>query len=103
MSKVKIIERKVTEKETQYDYPIYLYFQDESGNDECIMVEENYQVKVKIDFLNVEIERGDGFAIEEHYLKNNLTTREHFLELYKNAIECFNKGTKLLYNDNKQF
>jgi hypothetical protein len=96
MSKVKFIERKVTEKETQYDYPIYLYFQGESGDDECIMVEEDYQIKVKVDFLNVVIERGLGFAIEEHYLKNNLTTREHFLEFYNNAIDCFNKGTKLI-------
>jgi hypothetical protein len=96
MSKVKIIERKVTEKETQYDYPIYLYFQGESCDDELVMVAQDFHLKVKWDFVGVSIERNQGFAIEEHYLKNNLTTREHFLEFYNNAIDCFNKGTKLL-------
>jgi hypothetical protein len=94
MAKVKIIQRKVTETETEYEYPIYLYFQGESGDDEIVMVAEDFQLKVKWDFLGVSIEKNQGFAIEEHYLKNNLTTKDHFMEMYNDAIKSLNSSLK---------
>lgn len=94
MAKVKIIERKVSEKETQYDYPVYLYFQGDDGDDEIVMVEENYQVRIKYDYLNISIEKSKGFMIEEVYLKHNLTTREHFMELYEDAMMCISNASK---------
>jgi hypothetical protein len=101
MSKVKVVERKVTEKETEYDYPIYLYFQGESGDDELVMIVQDFQLKVKWDFLGLSIEKNQGFVIEEHYLKNNLTTKEHFTEMYNEAIESLNLSFKKTENDNK--
>jgi hypothetical protein len=86
MTKVKITERKITEVETEYDYPIYLYFQDEDCHDELVMVEEGYQLNVKHDYYGFSIVKGLGFPIEKHILENNLTTKEHFIEVYNEAI-----------------
>lgn len=92
MTKVKIIERKITEVETEYNYPIYLYFQDEDCHDELVMVEEGFQLKVKHDYYGFSIVKGLGFSIEKHILENNLTTKEHFLEVLEDAISSLRES-----------
>ncbi len=81
MSKVKITSRIIEEYESDLEYPIYLYFQDELCNDELIKVEENYFLRIKYSAFGVEITQGNKFIIEEHYLKNSLTTESHFNEI----------------------
>ena len=85
--KLKTIKRQITEVETELELPVYLYFQDELCNDELVMINETHQIKVKYDFCSLVIEKSKGFAIEEHYVKNNLTTKEHFMETYNEAIK----------------
>ncbi len=85
--KLKTIKRQITEVETDIDLPAYLYFQDEMCNDELVMITEKHQIKVKWDFHSLIIEKSEGFAIEEHHLKNNLTTKEHFMEMYNEAVK----------------
>lgn len=92
MSKVTVVENKRVVKETEYDYPVYLYFQDEDCNDELIMVTEKYQITVKRDFLSLRIEKGEGFLLLEHYLTNNQTTNTHFLDVYNEAVNSLNEG-----------
>ena len=85
--KLKTIKREITEIETELELPVFLYFQDELCNDELVMITDKYQLKVKYDYGSLVIEKGNLFPIEEHYIKNNLTTKEHFMEFYNEAIK----------------
>ena len=87
MSKVIISETKTIKKELELEYPIYLYFQDENCNDELVMVNEKYSIKVKYEFYSLVIEKNKYFTLLEHYITNNLTTKEHFLEIYNEALQ----------------
>jgi hypothetical protein len=84
--KVKVTETKSETKEIDLEYPIYLYFQDELCHDELMMIKEDCQIIVKYDVLSLVIERSKYFMIRPEYIKNNLTTREHFLEVFDEAI-----------------
>jgi hypothetical protein len=95
MSKVTVVENKRVVKETEYDYPVYLYFQDEDCNDELIMVTEKYQIRVKHDFLSLTIEKSEGFLLLEHYLNNNQTTNTHFLDVYNEAIKFISDSVNI--------
>ena len=87
--KLKAIKRESTEFETELDLPVYLYFQDEFGNDELVMITEKYQISVKYDYGSVLIEKSRTHPVEENYLKNNTTTKEHFMEIYNEALKSF--------------
>ncbi len=90
--KLKIIKRQITEVETDIDLPVYLYFQDELCNDELIMITENYQLKVKYSYCSLVIEKSESLPIEEHCIEHNLTTREHFMEVYNEALQSVSKA-----------
>ncbi len=47
----------------------------------------NYQLKIKYNYDSLVIERSQRYAIDEHYIKNNLTTREHFMGVYNETIK----------------
>jgi hypothetical protein len=96
MTKVKIKKHQIIEEETDFEYPVYLYFQDENCMDELIKVEENHQIRVKYSYFGVTIERSTLFTIEEHYLINNQTTKEHFEETLKEALNTINSTTNIL-------
>ena len=87
MTKIKIYEHQMVEKETNFEYPIYLYFQDEDCHDELVLIQENYQVQVKYTYDGLSITQGSIFRLEEHYLSNNQTTKEHFEQVFKEAIQ----------------
>ena len=89
MSKVKVINREVTEKETEFDYPIYLYFQDEDCHDEYVKVDEKYYIKIKDTHFNSTIEVGQKYNIEWWYLTEQ-TTKELFDEKLKETIKFIN-------------
>jgi len=54
--KLKITEFLKNEKETDYELPVYFYFQDENCLDELLMIDEKIQVRIKHDFFGVKIE-----------------------------------------------
>ena len=85
--KVKCKVRQVTEKELDLGYPYYLYFQDEMCNDELVKVFLNYEVVVKHEVGGLKIEKRWYPFYEEHQILNNLTTEEHFNEVFKEAVE----------------
>ena len=88
--KVKVRKQETIIKEIDLEYPIYLYFQDEDCNDEIVMVNENMKVTVKFDIFGIEVTSSNFNIIEEYELKNQ-TTREHFMESYKEALKHFSK------------
>jgi hypothetical protein len=85
--KLKTIKREFKEIETDLELPVYLYFQDELCNDELIMITDEYQLKVKYSYRSLVIEKSESLAIEEQYVQHNLTTKEHFLEIYNEALK----------------
>lgn len=85
--KVKCKVRQVTEKELDLEYPYYLYFQDEMCNDELIKVFPKYEIAVKYEVGGLKIEKRWYPFYEEHQILNNLTTEEHFNDVFKEAVE----------------
>ena len=85
--KVKCKVRQVTEKELDLEYPYYLYFQDEMCNDELVKVFLNYEVVVKHEVGGLKIEKRWCPFYEEYQILNNLTTEEHFNDVFKEAVE----------------
>lgn len=90
MSKVKIIKRQNIDVQTDLDYPIYLYFQDEDCLDELVKVDEKYAIIVKYSHFGVTIEKTSVYHVEEYYL-DKITTREHFEDKLKEALKLINK------------
>jgi len=85
--KLKTIKREFKEIETDLELPVYLYFQDELCNDELIMITDEYQLKVKYSYRSLVIEKSESLPIEEHYVQHSLTTKEHFMEIYNEALK----------------
>ena len=85
--KVKCKVRQVTEKELDLEYPYYLAFQDEMCNDELVKVFINYEIVVKYEVGGLKIEKRWYPFYEEHQILNNLTTEEHFNDVFKEAVE----------------
>ena len=90
--KVVVSEMKRIDKELDIDYPIYLYFQDESCNDELLMITKDYQIKVKYEYFSLVIEKSKTQFIYEHYITRNLTTKKHFLEVYNEALKTITES-----------
>jgi hypothetical protein len=87
--KVKCKVKEITEKELDLEYPYYLYFQDELCNDELIKVFPKYEIIVKYEVGCLKIEKRWCPFYEEHQILNNLTTEEHFNEVFQSALEQF--------------
>ena len=85
--KVKCTVREITEKELNLEYPYHLYFQDELCQDELVKVYPNYQVTVKYDSFGLKIECDRNTFYEEHQILNNLTSKEHFDEVFEEALQ----------------
>jgi hypothetical protein len=94
MAKVKVTETKTESREIDMEYRIYLYFQDELCNDELVMVKEDFKITVKWDIMSLAIEKSKGSFLPPHYIKNNLTTEEHFMEAYNEALSSIEKDIK---------
>jgi len=83
--KIKVKEIKSTEKETEFEYPVYLYFQDEDCLDELVKIEEHFQTTIKYSHFGVKIEKTSLFSINEFFLINNQTSKEHFEKVLAEA------------------
>lgn len=86
--KLKVLRRENKEVETDLELPVYLYFQDEFSNDEAVKITEKGKVTVKFDFYEVTVSVNTNFFVEEYNVnERNLTTEEHFNELYSSALD----------------
>jgi hypothetical protein len=85
--KVKCKVREITEKELDLEYPYYLYFQDELCQDELVKVYPKYQVIVKYDSFGFKIECNSNTFYEEYQIISNLTSEQHFDEVFEEALQ----------------
>lgn len=85
--KVKCKVREITEKELDLEYPYYLYFQDEMCNDKLVKVFPEYEIAVEYEVGGLKIEKRWYPFYEEHQILNNITTEEHFNDVFKEAVE----------------
>ena len=86
--KVKIKEYTTTEKEIDLEYPIYLYWQSELGEDEVVKVMPEYRITVFYKFSGVEIKQEKHYNnYQEYQIIDNQTTEEHFNSAFDEATE----------------
>lgn len=87
--KVTVKEYIKTTKELDLEYPFYLYFQDELGYDELCKVFKDYEIIVKYEISGTKIETNKFHNYTEGQITNNLTSEQHFVETYMEAMQQF--------------
>lgn len=85
--KVTVKEQVETIKELDLEYPYFLYFQSELGEDEIIKVFDKYKISVFFTVFGVEIKQEKHYGYSEHQILNNLTTEEHFDDSFEEALQ----------------
>ncbi len=85
--KVKAIEQIKVEKELDLEYPFFLYFQSELCEDEVVKVYPDYKISVFFTIFGVKIKQEKNYGYTEHQIVNNLTTEEHFNDMFEEALE----------------
>ena len=86
MSKVKIRDFEVHIHESEYDYPIYLNYQDEDCQDEYTKVTENSTISIKSIYGGYIISTSPQNTVSTNFF-NNITKKEHFDEFLNHALE----------------
>lgn len=94
--KFKVYKRKIEQVETEYELPLYLYFQGELMEQEFYKITENGVIKLSFDFFGGKIEVMEEFIGEGKDYKDDITTEEHFEEAFINFI---NSVDKILYDE----
>ena len=92
--KLKVVKRDIKEVETEYDLPVYLYFQDEMCNDELVKITEDKKITIKYQLSTLTITVESNFWVEDVCFERCLTTPEHFNEVYTEAIEQLSEAVK---------
>lgn len=87
MDKLKVVETKTIEKETNVYLPAFFQFQDDNGFDEFVMIEKHQYTKVEYFHGGIRIEKGLRYTIHPHYIERNLSTPAAFSEAYKEALK----------------
>jgi len=92
--KLKILQREHKEVETEFDLPVYLYFQGEYSDDEYIKITEKSKIKIKSEHnsfsITVEANRfTEAFDFERH-----LITEEDFNERYLDALKFISNSVE---------
>lgn len=86
--KVKVKQYTETEKELDLEYPFFLYFQSELGEDEVVKVMPTYRVTVHFTFSGIELKQDKHYNnYQEYQILNNQTTEEHFNSAFEEAID----------------
>lgn len=80
MTKLKTIQRSITEKETDIDLPIYLYYQDEDCKDEYVKWDGKEQTIIKNTWFGYTISKTTEPLYIEEYQLSNLCTQNQFEE-----------------------
>jgi len=98
--KVKVRNVTTEFEEIDLEYPIYLYFQDEMCHDELVAIlDEKSSITVKFDTFGFKIECDSNYYLDKHLVsERNITTKEHFYEIYEYATKVFNS----ILNDNQK-
>lgn len=85
--KVSVKEYITTEKEIDLEYPYFLAFQSELGEDEVVKVFETYKISVFFTIFGVEIKQEKHYGYTEYQILNNLTTEECFNDSFEEAVQ----------------
>ena len=80
-------DHKTVEKELDLEYPVFLYFQSEAGEDELIKVYQKYNITVKFTNFGIIISNEKNYGYSENQILNNLTTEEHFNDAFEEALQ----------------
>ena len=98
MSKVKVVSRGIVEKELDLEYPIFLYFQGEFWDDEMVaVINENCKITIKHDISDLKVIYENKFVLDDYLVtERNITTRRHFEESYKEAMDTINNKLSML-------
>jgi Ca2+-binding EF-hand superfamily protein len=92
---LKTVEFKRTEEETNIEFPVYLYHQDEMGNDELQKIDADKEITLRSLYegyrkgYEIFVSKSDG-CIQKHHLKS-ITTKKHYDEFYAEVIEFISK------------
>jgi hypothetical protein len=97
--KLKYIEHSSEEVETDLDLPVYFYFQDELCNDELVMIAQNKAIIVKNSMFGNSIKERKSYHLMKHYLRDNVTTKEHFDMTFKEVLESMLTGVGFIKSD----
>jgi len=90
MSKVKVRCQHFSEKEMDFEYPIYLNFQDEDCMDELVKIDEKHRISVKHNHFGFTVEYSRLNTMQEHWIKD-ITSKEHFEQFLEEAIKKLTK------------
>ena len=88
--KLKIIETKSETIETEFDLPVYFYYQDEDCHDEYVMVTEKEKISVKYTYFGFNISVANHYFLGENDL-TCITKKEYFDNFLKEALEDLSK------------
>lgn len=91
MAKLKVTKRKIEEIETEYDLPVYLYFQDEFCNDTVMKITEDKVITVFQDLSSFGIKVESNYVVEDYVLNRGFTTEEHFNDMYKEYLKSIDE------------
>lgn len=86
MSKVKVRCQYFTDKEMDFEYPVYLNFQDDYCMEELVKIDENFKISVKHNFFGFSIEYSKNNTMPEHWIRA-ITSKEHFEQFFEEAIK----------------
>lgn len=85
--KVIVKDHQIIEKELDIDYPFFLYFQSELGEDELVKVFPDYTISVFFTLFGAEIKQKKHYGYSENQVINNLTTQEIFDNAFEEALQ----------------
>lgn len=89
--KFRIYKRKIEVVDTEYELPLYLYFQGELMEEEYYKITENGVIKLSFDLFGAKIETMEKFVGEDINYKDDITTKENFEEAYNSIICAINE------------
>jgi hypothetical protein len=90
--KLKVFKRQSIEIETDLEFPVYLYFQDELSNDTLIKITEKEKITIKYGYGELSISVESNYFIEDWQVnKINLTNEKHFIDSYQEALKTISE------------
>ena len=90
--KLIVRKREYKDVETNIELPVYLYFQDESCNDEYVKLTETEKITIKYNYNAFTISVDPDYYMEDINVERHLTDKADFDEAYMNAITQLKKS-----------
>lgn len=86
-----VVEFERKEIDSNLEFPVYLYYQDELCYDELVMITEMEKITVKRDQSRFKIEVDYNYQIDAWRISgDSITTKKHFDETMKEAMDNIN-------------